>query len=38
MNNNPGMVTDLVGDEADGYGEEAEGGFKREDEGSYDFM
>jgi len=38
MNNNPGMVTDLMGDEKE-YGEEEEGAtFKREEEASYDFM
>ncbi len=39
-NNNPGMVSDLVGDDDD-YGDEygEESGYKgREEEGSYDFM
>lgn len=40
-NNNPGMIADVIGDvygEEDEYGDEEGAGFKRENEGNYDFM
>jgi hypothetical protein len=37
-NNNPAMIGDIMGGDADDYGEEVSGGFKREEEAEFDFM
>ena len=38
FNNNQAMISDVMGDAADDYGDYGDEGFRREEEAEYDFM